>query len=99
MGLPGLLCAKLGARHVLLTDYEAVVVDTMRRNAALNGVERQCSFLSLDWFDLSTLEPQHIHASQLLLLADVIYAAAVVQGLVATLAAVLHPQGAPWRSP
>jgi predicted nicotinamide N-methyase len=92
MGLPGLLCAALGAASVLLTDYEPVVVEALRRNAELNGVARVCSFLSLDWLDLSPLAPAQRGAQDLLLLADVIYAAAVVRPLVATLRALLRPQ-------
>lgn len=92
MGLPGLLCAKLGAASVLLTDYEPVVVDALRRNAALNGVASACTCLSLDWLDLSPLAPAQRAAHDLVLLADVIYAAAVVQPLVAALRALLRPQ-------
>ena len=96
MGLPGLLCAKLGASQVLLTDYEPVVVDHLRRNAEQNGVAPRCSFLALDWFDRAPLAPAQRHAYHLLLLADVIYAAAVVQPLVATLRALLRPDSGGW---
>lgn len=92
MALPGLLCARLGAAHVLLTDYEAVVVDQMRRSAERNGVAPVCSFLALDWFDHARqLAPAQRGAFDLLLLADVIYAAAVVGPLVATLRALMRP--------
>lgn len=92
MGLPGLLCAKLGAAHVLLTDYEPVVVDQMRRSAERNGVAPACAFLALDWFDhAQQLAPAQRGSFDLLLLADVIYAAAVVGPLVATLRALLRP--------
>lgn len=91
MGLPGLLCAKLGATQVLLTDYEPQVVGALRQNAELSGVAPACSFLALDWFNLSSLAPHQQHAYDLLLLADVIYAAAVVGPLVATLQALLKP--------
>lgn len=101
MGLPGLLCAKLGAAHVLLTDYEPVVVDQMRRSAARNGVAPTCTFLALDWFDHARqLAPAQRAAFDLLLLADVIYAAAVVGPLVGTMRALLRPGagGLPDRS-
>ncbi|PSC67991.1 S-adenosyl-L-methionine-dependent methyltransferase [Micractinium conductrix] len=91
VGLPGLLCAKLGARSVLLTDYEPLVVEQQRRNAKLNGAAAACSFLPLNWLDLSSLAPEQRHVWDLLLLADVIYAAAVVRPLVATLLALLRP--------
>lgn len=93
VGLPGLLAVKQGATRVLLTDYEPLVVEQLRANAELNDVAQRCSYLALDWFDLSTLRPDQRGAVSLLLLADVIYAAAVVQGLVDTMCAVLHPQG------
>lgn len=92
MGLPGLLCAKLGARHVLLTDYEPVVVAQIQQNAEQNAVAARCACLALDWFDLAPLAPEQRHAFDLLLLADVIYAAAVVGPLVATLRTLLRPQ-------
>lgn len=86
-----MLCAKLAARHVLLTDYEPLVVDRMRSNAQLNGLQGVCAFQALDWLDLSTLAPAQRRAHDLLLLADVIYAAAVVRPLVDTLLALLQP--------
>ncbi|PRW20580.1 hypothetical protein C2E21_8960 [Chlorella sorokiniana] len=92
MGLPGLLCAALGARHVLLTDYEPVVVAQIQQNADLNAVAASCAYLALDWFNLAPLAPEQRHAFDLLLLADVIYAAAVVGPLVTTLRALLRPQ-------
>ena len=94
MGLPGLLCAKLGAAAVLLTDYEPVVVRHLAGNAALNGVQQRCTCAALDWFDLAPLAPAQRGAYDLLLLADVIYAAAVVVPLVQTLLALLKPTGA-----
>ena len=66
----------------------------MRDNARLSGVAAACAFLPLDWFDLSPLPPADRGAKSLLLLADVIYAAAVVGPLVATLRALLAPEGA-----
>lgn len=92
MGLPGLLCAKLGARHVLLTDYEPVVVAQIQQNAEQNAVAARCACLALDWFDLAPLAPEQRHAFDVLLLADVIYAAAVVGPLVVTLRTLLRPQ-------
>ena len=92
MGLPGLLCAKLGAQHVLLTDYEPVVVAQIQQNAELNAVAACCVSLALDWFDLAPLAPEQRHAFDLLLLADVIYAAAVVGPLVNTLRTLMRAQ-------
>ena len=94
MGLPGLLCAKLGAATVLLTDYEPVVVRHLASNVALNGVQQRCTCLALDWFDLAPLAPAQRGVYDLLLLADVIYAEAVVRPLAQTLLALLKPTGA-----
>ena len=91
MGLPGLLCAQLGAASVLLTDYEPLVVAQLRQNAALNSLQQRCCFQALDWFDLAPLAPAQRAAQDLLLLADVIYAAAVVEPLVQTLLTLLRP--------
>lgn len=92
MGLPGLLCAKLGAQHALLTDYEPVVVAQIQQNAELNAVDACSTSLALDWFDLAPLAAEQRHAFDLLLLADVIYAAAVVGPLVNTLCTLMRPQ-------
>lgn len=92
MGLPGLLCAKLAAQHVLLTDYEPMVVALIQQNAELNAVAARCACLALDWFNLAPLAPEQRHVFDLLLLADVIYAAAVVGPLVATLCTLLRPR-------
>jgi predicted nicotinamide N-methyase len=91
MGLPGLLCAQLGAASVLLTDYEPLVVEQLRQNAALNSLQQRCCFQALDWFDLAPLAPAQHAAHDLVLLADVIYAAAVVEPLVQTLLTLLRP--------
>lgn len=97
MGLPGLLCAKLAAQHVLLTDYEPMVVARIQQNAELNAVAARCACLALDWFNLAPLAPEQRHAFDLLLLADVIYAAAVVGPLVATLCTLLRSQTGAWQ--
>ncbi|CAE8706547.1 unnamed protein product, partial [Polarella glacialis] len=47
-GLPGLVCGKLGAASVSLTDY-AELVPLLRQNIKLNGLEGNCSALALDW--------------------------------------------------
>lgn len=98
MGLPGLLCARLGASQVLLTDYEPVVVNRLADNAALNGLSDRCAARVLDWFALAALPAVQRQAYDLLLLGDVIYAAAVVGPLVDTIAALLRPRsGETWR--
>lgn len=46
-------------------------MEQQRRNAKLNGAAAACSFLPLNWLDLSSLAPEQRHVWDLLLLADV----------------------------
>ena len=94
MGLPGLLCAKLGAAAVLLTDYEPVVVRHLAGNAALNGVQQRCTCAALDWSDPlggSGVRQDQAHSWPLVLAADVLYVSAMAQPLLLTLGVLLHP--------
>lgn len=96
MGLVGLLCAALGAQHVLLTDYEPQVLEHLQQNAALNGVQQRCASLRLDWrAPAAGLAPEQRRSWRRLVAADVLYASAVVQPLIATLRLLLHPEGEP----
>ena len=95
MGLAGLLCAALGARSVLLTDYEPAVLVHLDRSAALNGQQQRCASLRLDWrAPGEALAPDRRRCWRRVVAADVLYASAVVQPLVATLQLLLHPEGA-----
>lgn len=91
----GLLCAALGAQHVLLTDYEPEVLAHLQDNAALNGLQQRCDSLRLDWRQpAASLAPQQQGSWQRVVAADVLYASAVVQPLISTLRLLLHPEGA-----
>lgn len=95
MGLVGLLCAALGAQHVLLTDYEPQVLAHLQDNAALNGLQQRCASLRLDWRQpAASLAPQQQGSWRRVVAADVLYASAVVQPLISTLSLLLHPEGA-----
>lgn len=94
MGLVGLLCAALGAQHVLLTDYEPQVLAHLDKNAALNGLQKRCASLRLDWRQpAASLAQQQQGSWHRIVAADVLYASAVVQPLIATLRLLLHPEG------
>ena len=73
--------------------FSLQVVDQLEKSGARNGVAPLCEASRLDWLDLATLAPAQRGAADLVLLADVIYAEAVVGPLVATLLLALHPQG------
>lgn len=96
----GLLCAALGASQVLLTDYEPHVLTHLDRNAALNGLQQRCASLRLDWREpAASLAPHQLAAWRVVVAADVLYASAVVQPLIATLQLLLHSEGeAGWVS-
>ena len=90
----GLLCAALGAQHVLLTDYEPQVLAHLDKNAALNGLQKRCASLRLDWRQpAASLAQQQQGNWHRIVAADVLYASAVVQPLIATLRLLLHPEG------
>jgi SAM-dependent methyltransferase len=49
-GLPGILCAQLGASHVLLTDFVPAVLDIARDNVEGNpAVSAVCQVARFDW--------------------------------------------------
>ncbi|ORX76781.1 hypothetical protein K493DRAFT_317715 [Basidiobolus meristosporus CBS 931.73] len=50
-GLAGLMCAKLGASHVMLTDYHPSVLDNVRINVNRNECEEICQVQKLDWWE------------------------------------------------
>lgn len=54
IGAFALNCAKAGAAHVTAVDISEDAIEKTRRNAALNGLENNMSFLCADVFDLLT---------------------------------------------
>ncbi|KAL4422571.1 hypothetical protein ABPG75_008768 [Micractinium tetrahymenae] len=94
MGLVGLAAAALGARSVLLTDYEPEVLAHLASNASLNGLQQRCSCAQIDWRAPSQgLATGQRGSWRLVLAADVLYASVVVQPFIDTLLLALHPQG------
>lgn len=58
----GLHAARAGAAHVHLLDQSADAIEAARRNAALNGLEQNCSFETtnvFDWLKAQTLAKPH----------------------------------------
>mmetsp|Transcript_29481 Transcript_29481/g.41096 ORF Transcript_29481/g.41096 Transcript_29481/m.41096 type:complete len:285 (-) Transcript_29481:430-1284(-) len=84
-GLPGILCAKLGAAKVSLTDTAAnsKVLENLRINCRENKVDDFCKVQELCWgeFSLETLAL----APDLLLGADVFYDSEAFEDVLATL--------------
>jgi len=66
VGVPGLLAARLGARRVVLTDYQPHVLARLRQNVAANQLERACAVEHLSWGEL----PDSAERYQLLMGAD-----------------------------
>lgn len=54
IGLVSVLAAKLGAKSVICTDYDPVVLKIAFRNSELNDVKDSCVFEKFDW-DSATL--------------------------------------------
>ena len=92
VGLPGLLAAHLGARRVLLTDYEPQVVAHVAQNATLCGVLDGCSGLCLDWTKLSLLPAVHAASFDVILAADVLYIQDIMPAFVDTVRMLLSPE-------
>lgn len=76
-GIPGLVCGKLGASSVTITD-RMELVPLIKQNIKLNGVEETCQALSLDWTlamnsPLATANRGDAAPLDLVLAADVVY--------------------------
>lgn len=76
-GLPGLVCARLGARSVTLTDL-VELIPLIDKNIELNGLQSVCAAETLDWMDAgrSPLAASNRGTEgplDILLAADVVY--------------------------
>ena len=85
-GVVGLTCAKLGARHVTLSDSESALWPIIRKSLVSNHIPAdKCRIHQLDWRDPTTfLDPvDHCHRDgyDVIVAADVLYAG--MQGLFA----------------
>ena len=75
LGVVGLACARLGARRVVLSDYDQELLKACERSVALNSLD-QVSTLHLDWNAVSSgVFPADLddETFDLLLGADIIY--------------------------
>lgn len=86
-GVCGVLCKQLGARQVLLTDYEPHVLELLARNAELNGLSAAEHVRALDW--LQPLPPDLAGAFDAVIGSDVVYCRDLCPGLFATAAGLL----------
>jgi len=87
-GLVGLVAAKVGASHIVLTDGEPAAVSLMERNIQRNGLSHICEARLLEW---SHHCPSNIAESvgsipavlrhRVLLAADVLYASRLARWL------------------
>lgn len=94
MGLVGLLCTKLGAASVLLSDYEPAVLAHLGSNVALNSLQPRCRTQQLDFRHPGAgLRPDQQRTWRLAVAADVLYCEAIVPHFIATLKLALHAQG------
>jgi 2-polyprenyl-3-methyl-5-hydroxy-6-metoxy-1,4-benzoquinol methylase len=48
-GLAGLVCAKMGANQVVMTDYHPVVIENANINIKLNNLQDNAVCVNLDW--------------------------------------------------
>ncbi|CDO74096.1 hypothetical protein BN946_scf185043.g146 [Trametes cinnabarina] len=84
-GLVGLVAGKLGAR-VCITD-QAPLLDIMKRNVSLNGLESRVSVAELNWGEPI---PDSIPEPDLVLAADCVYFEPAFPLLVKTLVDLVH---------
>jgi len=89
VGVPGLLAARLGARRVVLTDYQPHVLARLRQNVAANQLERACAVEHLSWGEL----PDSAERYQLLMGADLAATSRSASLLAATVARLLEAGG------
>lgn len=85
-GVVGLTCAKLGARHVTLSDSESALWPILRKSLDDNRIPTdQCRIHQLDWRDpttfLNPVDQYERDGYDLIVAADVLYAG--MQGLFA----------------
>ena len=94
-GVVGLTCAKLGAKHVTLSDSESALWPIIRRSLDDNRIPvDNCRIHQLDWRDPTTfLDPvaNEADAYDLVVAADLLYAG--MQGLFARVLASHLPSG------
>ena len=73
-GVVGLTCAKLGARHVTLSDSATDLYPILRKSVAENHLSDRIDIHSLDWRDVTTFLDPSRRPYDMILAADVLYA-------------------------
>jgi len=59
-GLSGLMCAKLNPKHVILSDFDEVVIDNAKRNIEVNDSSHNMSTYQVDWNDYMDINPEEV---------------------------------------
>lgn len=73
-GVVGLTCAKLGARHVTLSDSATDLYPILRKSVAENHLSDRIDIHNLDWRDVTTFLDPSRRPYDMILAADVLYA-------------------------
>ena len=101
VGACGILCAKLGARAVVLSDFEEPLLDALERSIALNDVGDRCVVAAVDWRRELRLERtpgaralDDADVFDVIIGTDVLYEKSHVDALPACIARRLAPNGA-----
>jgi predicted nicotinamide N-methyase len=95
-GLCGLAVALLGARQVVLTDYNDPAMELLADNVALNGVQERCLCRKLTWGDRESAHALAADAGgpfDLVIGTDVVYEPACIRPLLSSAAHLLRPDG------
>jgi predicted nicotinamide N-methyase len=95
-GLCGLAVALLGARQVVLTDYNDPAMELLADNVALNGMQERCTCRKLTWGDREGARALAVEAGGLFDLVvgtDVVYEPACIRPLLSSAAHLLRPDG------
>jgi len=59
-GLSGLMCAKLNPKHVVLSDFDEVVIENAKKNIEINESSHNMSTYQVDWNDYMDIEPEEV---------------------------------------
>lgn len=92
IGLPGLLCAQMGASKAVITDYDPKVVSHVFENAKKCSVP-ECTGICLDWTKYDKDAAGHEQLYGVVLAADILYDGGIVKDLVDTVEYVMQPCG------
>mmetsp|Transcript_44760 Transcript_44760/g.74247 ORF Transcript_44760/g.74247 Transcript_44760/m.74247 type:complete len:393 (+) Transcript_44760:71-1249(+) len=97
VGIVGITCAALGAKHVVLTDCDPSALELARLSAELNGVTAHAETRTLDWnseADRHAVVQSDAEPFEVIVASDVIYDEGQSKGLVLTLVQLLTANSA-----